>query len=248
MNNSLISNYQTKLLILDAADKLVEETPFDKLSVTQICEEAGISRATFYRCFKDKFAIAQWHVELAWAQGANEIGRTLSWKEGYYITEANIASRNLFYAGVAKSNDYNAIDNFAPRLRRKTITETLTQMRKVPMTERLKFQIDATVELEVHLLPKWHYGFYDVPLDEMCEWVADSVPRELFDLLNTPLHPRFAGTIPEFSAAACRSSRTLSHRPHSACGRRCTIQRASPSRRMKAARTFRSVCRRNSAA
>ena len=112
---------------MDAADKLVEETPFDKLSVTQICEEAGISRATFYRCFKDKFAIAQWHVELAWAQGANEIGRTLSWKEGYYITEANIASRNLFYAGVAKSNDYNAIDNFAPRLRRKTITETLAQ-------------------------------------------------------------------------------------------------------------------------
>ena len=126
---------------MDAADKLVEETPFDKLSVTQICEEAGISRATFYRCFKDKFAIAQWHVELAWAQGANEIGRTLSWKEGYYITEANIASRNLFYAGVAKSNDYNAIDNFAPRLRRKTITETLTQMRKVPLTEHLKFQI-----------------------------------------------------------------------------------------------------------
>ncbi len=65
LNNSLISNYQTKLLIMDAADKLVEETPFDKLSVTQICEEAGISRATFYRCFKDKFAIAQWHVELA---------------------------------------------------------------------------------------------------------------------------------------------------------------------------------------
>lgn len=116
--------------------------------------------------------------------------RTLSWKEGYYITEANIASRNLFYAGVAKSNDYNAIDNFAPRLRRKTITETLTQMRKVPLTEHLKFQIDATVELEVHLFPKWHYGFYDVSLDEMCEWVADSIPRELFDLLNTPLHPR----------------------------------------------------------
>ena len=190
LSNSLISNYQTKLLILDAANKLIGETPFDKLSVTQICEEAGVSRATFYRCFKDKFAIAQWHVELAWSHGANEIGRTLSWKEGYYITEAAIASRNLFYAGVAKSNDYNAIDNFAPRLRRKTITETLTKMHKVPMTERLKFQIDATVELEVHLLPKWHYGFYDVSLDEMCEWVADSIPRELFDLLNTPLHPR----------------------------------------------------------
>lgn len=190
MNNALISDYQTKILILDAADKLVSHVPFNKLTVTQICEEAGISRATFYRCFKDKFAVAQWHVELAWSQGANEIGRTLSWQEGYYITEVAIASRNLFYEGVAKSNDYNAIDNFAPRSRRKVLTETVTDYYKKPLTERLKFQIDATVELEVHLMPKWHYGFYDVPLEEMCAWVAESVPRELFELLNTPLRPR----------------------------------------------------------
>ncbi len=190
MNNALISDYQTKILILDAADKLVNHIPFNKLTVTQICEEAGISRATFYRCFKDKFAVAQWHVELAWSQGANEIGRTLSWQEGYYLTEVAIASRNLFYEGVAKSNDYNAIDNFAPRSRRKVLTETVTDYYKKPLTERLKFQIDATVELEVHLMPKWHYGFYDVPLKEMCAWVAESVPRELFELLNTPLRPR----------------------------------------------------------
>ena len=190
MNNALISDYQTKILILDAADKLISHVPFNKLTVTQICEEAGISRATFYRCFKDKFAVAQWHVELAWSQGANEIGRTLSWQEGYYITEVAIASRNLFYEGVAKSNDYNAIDNFAPRSRRKVLTETVTDYYKKPLTERLKFQIDATVELEVHLMPKWHYGFYDVPLKEMCAWVAESVPRELFELLNTPLRPR----------------------------------------------------------
>ncbi len=190
MNNALISDYQTKILILDAADKLISHVPFNKLTVTQICEEAGISRATFYRCFKDKFSVAQWHVELAWSQGANEIGRTLSWQEGYYITEVAIASRNLFYEGVAKSNDYNAIDNFAPRSRRKVLTETVTDYYKKPLTERLKFQIDATVELEVHLMPKWHYGFYDVPLEEMCAWVAESVPRELFELLNTPLRPR----------------------------------------------------------
>ena len=190
MNNALISDYQTKILILDAADKLVSHIPFNKLTVTQICEEAGISRATFYRCFKDKFAVAQWHVELAWSQGANEIGRTLSWQEGYYLTEVAIASRNLFYEGVAKSNDYNAIDNFAPRSRRKVLTETVTEYYKKPLTDRLKFQIDATVELEVHLMPKWHYGFYDVSLEEMCAWVAESVPRELFELLNTPLRPR----------------------------------------------------------
>ncbi len=149
---------------MDAADKLVEETPFDKLSVTQICEEAGISRATFYRCFKDKFAIAQWHVELAWAQGAKRNRpHAFMEKKGTTSRRRTIASRNLFYAGVAKSNDYNAIDNFAPRLRRKTITETLTQMRKVPLTEHLKFQIDATVELEVHLFPKWHYGSMTYP-------------------------------------------------------------------------------------
>ena len=190
---SMAEEFRTKMNVFDALDRLMQAASFDRITVKQICDEAHVSRATFYRHFNDKFAIPQWHLNYAYSRGASEIGCTLPWREGYYITEAIIAERRNFYSNVAKSDDYNAIDNYAPRLRKRTITSTLVECHHKPLTERLKFQIDATVELEVHLLPKWHYGAYDATLEELCTWLADSIPRELFFLLNTPIRPLASG-------------------------------------------------------
>lgn len=187
--SSLMEDFKTKMSIFDALDALMRAASFDKITVTQICSEAHISRATFYRHFRDKFAIPQWHLNFAYSRGANEIGRTLPWREGYYISEAIIAERRDFYSNVAKSDDYNAIDNYAPRLRKHVLMTTITDYHHHQLTERLKFQVDATVELEVHLLPKWHYGAYDATLEELCTWLANAIPRELYKMLDTPVKP-----------------------------------------------------------
>ena len=186
-SSNLMADFDLKVRIFDALDRLTVSKSFDKISVTQICTEAGVSRATFYRHFSDKFSIPQWYLDFAWAHGVHEIGRTLSWREGYYITEADVAKHRDFFRRVARSNDYNAIDNYAPRERRKNLAETLTVYHGKVITERMKFQIDATIELECHLMPKWHYGDYDVSLEEICTWMADAVPRDLFKILNTPV-------------------------------------------------------------
>lgn len=190
-SSNLMADFDLKVRTFDALDRLTVSKSFDKISVTQICTEAGVSRATFYRHFSDKFSIPQWYLDFAWAHGVHEIGRTLSWREGYYITEADVAKHRDFFRRVARSNDYNAIDNYAPRERRKNLAETLTVYRGKVITERMKFQIDATIELECHLMPKWHYGDYDVSLEEICTWMADAVPRDLFKILNTPVRPAY---------------------------------------------------------
>ena len=190
-SSNLMADFDLKVRIFDALDRLTVSKSFDKISVTQICTDAGVSRATFYRHFSDKFSIPQWYLDFAWAHGVHEIGRTLSWREGYYITEADVAKHRDFFRRVACSNDYNAIDNYAPRERRKNLAETLTVYHGKVITERMKFQIDATIELECHLMPKWHYGDYDVSLEEICTWMADAVPRDLFKILNTPVRPAY---------------------------------------------------------
>lgn len=153
-SSNLMADFDLKVRIFDALDRLTVSKSFDKISVTQICTEAGVSRATFYRHFSDKFSIPQWYLDFAWAHGVHEIGRTLSWREGYYITEADVAKHRDFFRRVARSNDYNAIDNYAPRERRKNLAETLTVYHGKVITERMEFQIDATIELECHLMPK----------------------------------------------------------------------------------------------
>ena len=43
--------------ILSAFNRLIVEHDFQKISVEMIAAEAGVSRSTFYRCFKDKYEV-----------------------------------------------------------------------------------------------------------------------------------------------------------------------------------------------
>ncbi|WP_371298236.1 TetR/AcrR family transcriptional regulator [Paraeggerthella sp.] len=47
-----------------------------------MCENAGISRQTFYRHFQSKYDIPWWHSIFCRQFYLNEIGRTVDWKTG----------------------------------------------------------------------------------------------------------------------------------------------------------------------
>lgn len=47
--------------ILAGFNRLVKRTDFSSLTVGDICKEAGVSRATFYRHFKDKYDVMNYN-------------------------------------------------------------------------------------------------------------------------------------------------------------------------------------------
>lgn len=183
------ANLNTRTQIVHALDELMGKTTLDKISVNHICEAAGTSRATFYRCFHDKFDIVEWYLRYLNAKGVDRIGRTLSWYEGYFISEALIMDNIDFFANAARSTDRNSLDRVAPKVRRDRLIRTLTEDHGVKMTERLRLQVNSTVLTETYLFPAWHYGKYDATLEEVCTWMCECIPQELFNLLNTPLKP-----------------------------------------------------------
>ncbi len=46
---------RTKKVLFDAFTKLMSEKTFDEITVNELCEEAGVRRATFYKHYADKF-------------------------------------------------------------------------------------------------------------------------------------------------------------------------------------------------
>lgn len=186
-NLEVFENADLKMAAVDALDQLMLETPIYKISVTKICEVAGMSRATFYRNFKDKFQIVQWFLKFIHSNSLNEIGRTLSWYEGYYAGELVIANRRTFFHNAARSKDYNSLDNFAPRYRREVLFDTITNWYGAQINDYLRFLVRATVEMEIHMFPMWHYGKFDCSLEDVCAWAVECVPKPLFEYLNNPL-------------------------------------------------------------
>jgi len=50
----------TKQALAASLRELMEEVPFDKINVGQICERCGMNRKSFYYHFKDKYDLVNW--------------------------------------------------------------------------------------------------------------------------------------------------------------------------------------------
>lgn len=50
----------TKKALAAALKELMEKIPFEKISVSQICEMCGMNRKSFYYHFKDKYDLVNW--------------------------------------------------------------------------------------------------------------------------------------------------------------------------------------------
>ncbi len=49
----------TKKIIMDAACRVFKRCPFEKVTVQRILDEAGVSRSSFYKYFKDKYDVVE---------------------------------------------------------------------------------------------------------------------------------------------------------------------------------------------
>lgn len=50
----------TKQALAAALKDLMEETPFEKINIGNICEKCGMNRKSFYYHFKDKYDLVNW--------------------------------------------------------------------------------------------------------------------------------------------------------------------------------------------
>ena len=50
----------TKRALAEALKQLMEELPFSKISVADICEQCDMNRKSFYYHFKDKYDLLNW--------------------------------------------------------------------------------------------------------------------------------------------------------------------------------------------
>lgn len=96
----------TKQRIWEAFYGLCTTMPFEKLTVESICREAGVSKATFYRHYLDKYdvmnynslAIAQrlvnWEKCSSWQDFLLEMCREIQREQEYYRRAFNTSGQN----------------------------------------------------------------------------------------------------------------------------------------------------------
>jgi AcrR family transcriptional regulator len=149
LEDNLSRSYRTKLKIAHAMNHLAEDTPFSKIHIAEIIEEAGISRSNFYHHFEDRNAVVNWLATVFYSSGLDQIGRSLTWFEGHLGTTRGFMQFKSLFTRAAENKEYGASQPSYVRHRQQNLIETITEYKHLSITPKLAFQIEALPYSEV---------------------------------------------------------------------------------------------------
>lgn len=184
------AGYNTKLAIFKALFNLSENKPYESIRVPEICEQAGVSRSTFYHHFNSKFEVVCWHYDMVLALGVNRVGISLNWYNAHLITTTITKQYYDLYSKVRQPNSSDQFFASYYSLKREdALIHAIVDVKKMELTPKLAFQIKGLSHAEEWAIRDWYRGNLEASLQEICEYMVSLVPRELFNALNEPEMP-----------------------------------------------------------
>lgn len=179
--------YEAKMRFVAVLDSLLDETDFEHLTIKRICEAADVTRPTFYHYFQDKYEIVQWHSDLIAQMGIFEIGRTLDWHDGYFISIKGHHEHKHLYSNVTKSRGYQSLSRYSERVRKENLIHTIVDYHHRELSKELLFQISALAIAETTMVTRWMRDGLPGRPDDLAQLLTAIIPRELYELLNRPI-------------------------------------------------------------
>ena len=159
----------TKRALAAALKELMEQKPFSKINVAEICEKCGMNRKSFYYHFKDKYDLVNWIFDMDFAKVLEEHQtERFTWPFLEAICECFYESRS-FYRKALKIRGQNCfIDHYRERL------EPFMQdgMRKIlHETEYMDFQINFFADAFIGSLERWLSASECMPASQLIDRV-----------------------------------------------------------------------------
>ena len=175
---------RTRREIVDSLVELTETTPFDKVTVAQVCERAQLSRQTFYQYFRDKYDVAVQIANSAIADDFRQLGSTIGWHEAYLRSFRRMEQLGLATARLSESDDYNSIPQTMERSARRDFTERYRERYGCDPSPLIAFQIDAVAHLGTVVPQRWVESGLALSADQLADYFVTLIPRELFEALD----------------------------------------------------------------
>jgi len=182
---------QTTKRALEASLKhLLLKKPLDRITVSDIAQDCGISRMTFYYHFKDISALVEWSCEEDAARALEGKKTYDTWRQGFLQIFAAVRENEPFIMNVYRSVSREQVENYLYRL---------TYGLLLGVVEEQAAGMSVRDEDKKFIADFYKYGFVGLMLD----WIKGGMkqdPRGIVDKLDALIH----GSIP----AALESRRT----------------------------------------
>lgn len=180
----------TKYALETSLKKLLLQKPVDKITISDITNDCGISRMAFYYHFKDIYDLIEW-VCLEDARRALQGKKTYdTWQEGLQQIFEAVIENKPFIMNVYRTLSREQIENYLFKL---------THSLLFGVVEEKSAGLDITEEEMAFIADFYKYGFVGIMLD----WIKDGMKEvygDITDKLSITLKGNIANSIQNFSS------------------------------------------------
>ena len=168
----------TKRALVQSLKSLLQQKPLSKITISDITEDCGISRMTFYYHFKDIYDLVEWACAEDAARALQNKKTYDTWQQGFVQIFHAVRENKVFVMNVYRCVSREQVEKYLVPLTDQLIMGVITE-RAAGMTVR---EADQQFIAQVY-----SYAFVGIMLD----WIRDDMradPEELVNRLAMVIH------------------------------------------------------------
>ena len=179
----------TKIALEDSLKRLLLRKPLDKITITDITTDCGISRMTFYYHFKDIYDLVEWCCVEDGTKALQGKKTYDSWTEGLTQVFEAVLENKPFIMNVYRCVSREKMENYLYKLTYQLIAGVVE--------EKCKGK-NVTQEDKQFIANFYKYGFVGI----MLEWIQDGMKEDINELvgkISLTLHGTITTSIENFT-------------------------------------------------
>lgn len=161
----------TKRALEQSLKNLLQQKPLSKITISDITEDCGISRMTFYYHFKDIYDLVEWACAEDAARALQNKKTYDTWQQGFVQIFHAVRENKVFVMNVYRCVNREQVEKYLVPLTDQLIMGVITE-RAAGMTVR---EADQQFIAQVY-----SYAFVGIVLD----WIRDDMRADPEELVN----------------------------------------------------------------
>ena len=161
----------TKAALEESLKRLLLKKPLDKITITDITTDCGISRTAFYYHFKDIYDLVEWSCVEDGTKALQGKKTYDSWTEGLTQIFEAVLENKPFIMNVYRNVDRERMERYLYHLTYDLIVGVVQEKSK---------DLDISGEDKKFIANFYKYGFVGI----MLEWIQEGMKEDIEELVN----------------------------------------------------------------
>ena len=172
-------NDRTKERLAKGIKAIMINKSLDKITIKEIVDQSGLTRQTFYRYFKDKYDLVNWHFDKLAQQSIKQMGVSLTLEEGLIRKFTYVKEEKDFFTAAFKSRDCNSLFTYDLKLITDFYADRIINKTGQPLDTDEKFLLDMYCFGSMDMTFKWVIEGMTMEPKEIANLLIDAMPEKL---------------------------------------------------------------------